>query len=490
MNHSQYQTAFSGQYIAGQWRSGNAGPVLQNRNPYDQSLLGEIPLANGADLDQAYCSAAAVQHEWARALPSERAAVLYRAARIIEARRAEIVDWLIAESGSTRLKADMEWDAVRNCTLTAATMPARVAGQILPVDVPGKESRVYRSPLGVVGVISPWNWPMHLSNRSIAPALALGNGVVVKPAEDTPVTGGLLLASIYEEAGLPPGLLNVVVGDVSEVGDAFTLHPIPKFISFTGSTRVGRHIGQLAVTGPTLKRVGLELGGNAPFVVLDDADLERAVHAAIVARFLHQGQICMSANRIIVDTKLYDRFVEAFVERARGLKVGDPNDPDTVIGPLINAKQFKAAVERLAAARAAGHRQVLGAVPTGQVLPPQIFVDVANDSALAQTEQFAPIAPLIRACDEADALRMANETEFGLSSAVFTRDEARGVRFAQRIEAGMTHVNDITPNDDPNNMFGGEKNSGIGRFNSDWILAELTTEHWITVQQEPRTYPF
>ncbi|WP_321859171.1 aldehyde dehydrogenase family protein [Paraburkholderia tropica] len=487
---SQRQTTFTGQYIAGQWRPGQAGTVLQDVNPYNQSLLTEIAEASQADLDAAYASAAKVQREWAQALPSERAAVLYRAVEIMQARHAEIVDWLITESGSTRLKAEMEWDAVRGATLAAATMPAHVHGRILPVDVPGKESRVYRLPLGVVGVISPWNWPMQLSNRSIAPALAVGNGVVVKPAEDTPVTGGLLLASIYEEAGLPPGLLNVVVGEVSEIGDAFTLHPIPKFISFTGSTRVGRRIGELAMQGSTLKRVGLELGGNAPFVVLDDADLERAVHAAIVARFLHHGQICMSANRIIVDAKLYERFVEAFVERARGLKVGDPNDPETVIGPLINAKQLKAAVDRLVAASRQGHRQVLGGDANGQVLPPQVFVDVANDSALAQAEQFAPIAPLIRAANEEDALRMANQTEFGLSSAVFTGDEARGVRFAQRIEAGMTHVNDISPNDDPNNMFGGEKNSGIGRFNSDWIIAELTTDHWVTVQHMPRQYPF
>lgn len=490
MSHTSRQTTFTGQYIAGQWRPGSAGTVLQDRNPYDRSLLTEIVQATRADLDAAYRSAADVQRDWAQALPSERAAVFYRAARIIEARHAEIVGWLIAESGSTRLKAEMEWDAVRSGTLAAATMPSRIAGRILPVDVRGKESRVYRSPLGVVGVISPWNWPLHLSSRSVAPALALGNGVVLKPAEDTPVTGGLLLANIYEEAGLPPGLLNVVVGDVAEIGDAFTLHPIPKFISFTGSTRIGKRIGELAVGGPTLKRVGLELGGNAPFVVLDDADLERAVDAAIVARFLHQGQICMSSNRIIVDAGLHDRFVEAFVERARGLKSGDPNDADTVIGPLINARQLKAAVERLAAARAEGCRQVLGEAPDGQVLPPQVFVDVANDSTLAQTEQFAPIAPLIRAADEAEALRMANATEFGLSSAVFTGDEARGVRFARRIEAGMTHVNDISPHDDPNNMFGGEKNSGIGRFNSDWIIAELTTDHWITVQQESRTYPF
>jgi aldehyde dehydrogenase (NAD+) len=245
----------------------------------------------------------------------------------------------------------------------------------------------------------------------------------------------------------------------------------------------------LAVKGTTLKRVALELGGNAPGVVLDDADLDRAVTGAIVGRFPHQGQICMSTNRIIIDAALYDRFVEAFVERARGLKVGNPNEPDTVIGPLINAKQMKAALNHLEAARAAGARQVLNGAPVGRVLPPQV-ADVANDSELAQSEHFSPIAPLIRAAGEDDALRMANATEFGLSSAVFTENEKRGLSFAQRLEAGMTRINDISSNDDPNAMFGGGKHSGLGRFNSDWIMQELTTDHWISVQHERRKYLF
>ncbi|MCM2435764.1 aldehyde dehydrogenase family protein [Agrobacterium rosae] len=490
MDETIDSSRFTGQYIAGRWRAGRAGTSLLDTNPYNGDRLTEISSASRADLDDAYRSSALAQIDWARLLPGERAAVMYRVVEVLERRHAEIIDWIIAESGSTRIKAEIEWGAVRAATLAAATMPFRVTGKILPSDIPGKESRVYRSPLGVVGVISPWNFPMHLSNRSIAPALALGNGVVVKPAEDTPVTGGLLLASIYEEAGLPPGLLNVVVGEVSEVGDAFTLHDIPKFISFTGSTRVGRHIGRLAMTGPVLKRVALELGGNAPCVVLDDAELDRAVSAAIVGRFLHQGQICMSSNRIIVEAGLYDRFVDAFVERAKALKVGDPNEPDTVIGPLINEKQFKAALGHIEKARAAGIRHVLGEQPSGLVLPPQIFADVPNESPLAQTELFSPIAPLIRATDEADALRIANAVEFGLSSAVFTKDAERGLRFAKSVEAGMTHINDISPNDDPNTMFGGEKNSGLGRFNSDWIIQELTTDHWISVQEQPRAYPF
>ncbi len=313
-----------------------------------------------SDLDEAYRSAAKAQVGWAARLPSERADVMIRSAEIMKVRRHEIIDWLIRESGSTRAKAELEWQFLHSITLEAASFPYRAEGQILPIDVAGKESRAYRQPLGVIGVISPWNFPIYLSHRSIGPALALGNGVVVKPAEDTPVTGGLLIAKIYEEAGLPPGLLNVVIGDVKEIGDAFTLHPVPRLISFTGSTKVGRHIGQLAMSAPQMKRVALELGGNAPCVILDDADVEYAVRATAVGRFLHQGQVCMSTNRIIVDAKVYDEFVERFISHVKGLKYGNPNDPAVAIGPIINKKQLAAHLAHIEGARTAGARQVVG----------------------------------------------------------------------------------------------------------------------------------
>ena len=423
-------------------------------------------------------------------MPSERASVFRCAAIILETRKEEIISWLIREAGSTRIKANLEWQSVLAMTHEATSFPYRVNGRILPIDVADKESRVYRQPLGVVGVISPWNWPMYLTYRSVAAALAVGNGVVIKPADDTPVSGGLLIGKILEEAGLPPGLLNVVIGSLEEVGDAFTLHPVPRFISFTGSTRVGKHIGSLAATGDWLKRVALELGGNAPFVVLDDADLDQAVRAAVFGRFLHQGQICMSVNRIIVDTKVYDAFAEQFIERVSSLKVGNPAEPDTVVGPVINAKQLNGMLERIEQAKHGGMREALGGKPEGLILPPHVFVDADNESELAQAEQFGPVVPLIRANGEDEALRLANGTQFGLSSAVFTRDEGRGLRFALQVQAGMTHINDITLNDSPNNPFGGEKNSGLGRFGGEWIIEEFTTDHWITVQHKPRPYAF
>ncbi len=481
---------FLGQYIDGRWCAGTSGARMADLNPYDGSVVADLALASLDDLDRAYRAAARAQKAWAKTLPSERSALFHRALAVIERRREEIIGWLVRETGSTLLKAAVEWSSLRAGMQEAISLPSRVEGRIMPIDIPGKQSFVYREPLGVVGVISPWNFPMHLSNRTVAPALAVGNAVVVKPSEESPITGGLLLASIYEEAGLPPGLLNIVVGDVEQIGDAFTLHDVPSLISFTGSTRVGRRIAGLAASGKRLKHIGLELGGNAPFVVLDDADIDLAVKAAVFARFLHSGQICMSANRIIVDASIADEFTERFVAHARTLRHGDPADPATVIGPLISAKQRKAAERNIATARAAGFEELLGGEIEGLVVPPHVFTGVANDHAFAQAEQFAPVAPIIRADDEEHALALANATEFGLASCVYTRDASRGVRFARRSEAGMTHVNDIPIGDSPFNMFGGEKNSGIGRFNGDWIVAELTRDHWITVQDEPRHYPF
>lgn len=481
---------YEGQSIDGVWRAGKFGETLAVINPYSAQQIAEISLASLEDLDAAYIAAEKAQIEWASIPASKKREIFLCAVEIVDRRHAEIVDLIIAESGSTRLKAEMEWASVRDTFLEVSGIPSRVEGRIMATDVAGKEVRVHRGPLGVIGIISPWNWPMHLSTRSIAPALALGNAVVVKPAEETPITGGLLIAKIYEEAGLPPGVLNVVVGRSAIIGDAFTLHPVPKFISFTGSTRVGRHIGQLAMQGPTLKRVGLELGGNAPCVILDDADLDLAVRGALFGRFLHQGQICMSTNRIIVDAAIYDDFVSLFVERVSKLTYGDPNLMETNIGPIISKRQLDGICAKIREAKDAGIHLALGGEPQGQVLPPHVFVDVDNASALAQSELFGPVAPIIKAHGEKHALILANETEFGLSSAVFTRDEGRGLRFAKRLQTGMTHINDISVADSPNTMFGGEKNSGIGRFNSDWIIAEFTCDHLITMQGEPRQYPF
>jgi aldehyde dehydrogenase (NAD+) len=485
---SSYEFAES-QLIAGRWRDGGSDREAVDRDPYTGHALAQLRLANRADLDEAYQAAAAAQPGWAALLPGGRAQILGRAAAIFERRRAEIIRWLVREAGSTRIKASLEWAAVHAVIQDAAAMPYRVHGQIVPADVPGKESRVYRKPVGVVGLISPWNWPLQLTARSLFPALAVGNAVVIKPASDTPITGALWLGKLLEQAGLPAGVLDIVVGAGSEIGDDFVRHRVPRVISFTGSTAVGRGIARLASEAAILKRVELELGGNSPFVVLDDADLDLAVDAAVFGKFLHQGQICMIANRFIVDDRVYDEFVGRFADRARALKVGNPDDPDTMIGPIINDSQLHGLQQRIEEARGAGVRQVIGGPARGLVLPPHIFAEVTNDHRIAREELFGPIAPVIRAHGADDALRIANDTDYGLSSCVFTRDVERGVQFARQLQAGMAHVNDQPVNDLPGSPFGGEKNSGIGRFNGDWVVDAFTTDQWVTVQHAPRRYP-
>jgi len=469
------------QFIAGAWRQGGSEATLATTNPYDGSVLATIRQASPADVDDAYRAAEAAQQQWAAQPPSARRDVLLRAAQILEERRQEIVDWLVAESGSTVGKANFEVSAAAAITLEASSFPFRAHGKILESNKPGKENRVYRRPLGVVGVISPWNFPLHLSQRSVAPALALGNAVVIKPASDTPITGALILARVFEEAGLPAGVLNAVVGTGAEIGDHFVTHPVPALISFTGSTPVGRRVGSLAAGGEHLKHVALELGGNSPLVVLADADLDAAVEAAVVGSFLHQGQICMSVNRIIVEAPLHDEFLERFVTAAAQIQAGDPADEATLVGPVINDSQLQGLVAKIAAARADGARTVLGGPIRGRVVPPHIFAEVSAEMAIAREEIFGPLVGVLRADDAAHALELANDHAFGLASAVFTSDLNFGVQFALQVKAGMTHVNDMPVNDEPHVAFGGERNSGLGRFNGEWAIAEFTTDHWIGV---------
>lgn len=478
------------QLLAGEWREGSGEESRPVVNPYSGETLTSIRAATSDDLDATYQKAAVAQVAWADTPAAERAALMLRVVSIFDARKEEIIAWLVREAGSTRLKATIEWDLARTITLEAASMPSRVQGATMSSDIPGKENAVYRRPLGVVGVISPWNFPLHLSQRSVAPALALGNAVVIKPASDTPITGGLLLGRMFEEADLPAGVLSVVIGPGSAIGDDFVAHSIPSMISFTGSTPVGKNIGKIATSGRHLKKVALELGGNSAFVVLDDADVEQAVKAAVFGAFLHQGQICMAINRIIVDQGLYDRFVAGFITHASKLKVGDPSAVETVIGPIINKAQLEGLQQKIAKAREQGAKVLLEGEIHGQMVPPHVFGDVTPDMEISREEIFGPLVGIQKARDEQHALELANGTEFGLSSAVFSGDLDRGLRFARKIRAGMTHVNDMPVNDEAHLPFGGEKNSGLGRFNGDWAIEEFSTVQWVSVQRVPRQYPF
>ena len=474
------------QFIDGKWLPGSSRTILPNLNPYDRSTIFEMALASPPDVDEAYRAAAAAQPGWADTPASERGQLIKRVEALIVSRREEIVDWLIMESGSTRIKAEVEWNAIRACAETWSHIHQNLSGSILTDDRPGKYSFVFREPLGVIGVISPWNFPLILSMRSAIPAIALGNTVVIKPASDTPVTGGLLVARLFEEAGCPAGVINVVVGGGSEIGDYFVQHPVPRLISFTGSTEVGKRVGQLCLSGDSLKRVSLELGGNSPLVVLDDANVAVAAGAAVMGRFLHQGQICMSTNRIIVDRSIEKEFTERFVDGVKQLKTGNPAEPDTVIGPIINQSQLDGLKRKIEFSQSGKTKLLCGGDADGLLLPPHVFSPVDPDHILFREETFGPLAPITIAENEAHALNLANDTNHGLSSAVFTENMARGLNFARGIYAGMTHINDITVDDQPLAPFGGEKNSGIGRFNGDYIMEEFTRAHWITWQKTGR----
>ncbi|GGD58674.1 aldehyde dehydrogenase family protein [Erythrobacter arachoides] len=474
-------------FLAGEWRKGT-GDTLTNVSPWDESTIFEMPGATPDDVDQAFKAAAQAQKEWASLPPSARSAKMRAIADIIEARRDEIAGWIVREVGGTKLKAALELMLVTQVVRSeAAALPFMVEGAILPEDIPGKESRAYRRPVGVVALVSPWNFPLQLTARTLFPALALGNGVVIKPSSDSIVTGGTIFAAIAEEAELPPGLVAVLPGSGKAIGDAVVQHPAASVVSFTGSTPVGRKVGQAALESKRLKSLELELGGNSPIVVLDDADIDYTVEASVWGKFVHQGQICMIANRIVVEDSIYDEFAAKFVARTKKLVVGQRDNPACMIGPIINRDQFDSVMELIGKSKATC---ALGGKPDGLVIPPHVFTDVAEDDPLVTNEIFGPVAPIQRARDEDHALELANATEMGLSSAVFSRDEGRALRFARQIQAGMTHINDQTVNDSPFSPFGGAKNSGIGRFNGRWAVEAFTATHWITVQHEKRQLPF
>jgi aldehyde dehydrogenase (NAD+) len=481
-------TDFTKMFIDGQWVEGSSDKSIDNTNPFTDETLFSIRSADESDLDQAYEVAKAAQVEWATMLPQNRRALIEKFAEVTLEHKEDIIDWLIKESGSTRIKAEGEFMASMAIIKEAATFPFRMDGLIKPSIVPNKENRVYRKPLGVIGVISPWNFPFHLAVRSIVSALATGNTVVVKPATATPVTGGLLFASLFEEAGLPKGVLNVVVGRGSEIGDAIVEHPVPKLISFTGSTEVGKGIAEKA--GRLLKKTALELGGNNVFVVLDDADIDRAVESAVYSKFYHQGQICMSTNRILVAESIHDAFLEKFVERVRALKFGNPNESDTQVGPLIDHDQVERILDQIKQTVEAGATLQVGGNADGNVLEPTVVSGVTNDMPLAKNEIFGPVAVILSFKDDAEALKLSNELPYGLSGAVHG-SIYRATEFARQVETGMIHVNDQSVNDEPHLPFGGEKDSGLGRFNGEWVLEEFTTLQWVSVMHERREYkPF
>lgn len=476
------------QFIAGTWREGRSDFVYEDRNPYSNEVIAKIKMATLEDIDEAYRSAEQSQMAWEEVNAFKKSEVMEKAASIMESRREEIVDLLIRETGSSFVKANVELNFCISITKEAASFPKRMGEETVPSLVPGKENRVYRRPIGVVGIISPFNFPMYLSIRSVAPALAAGNGVVLKPDEQTAISGGLFIAKIFEEAGLPKGLLNVTVASIDEIGDGFVDHPIPRLISFTGSNKVGKHIGERC--GRNMKKAALELGGNNALIVLEDADLEKSVESADFGSYFHNGQICMAINRIIVHQSICDKFIDKLSEKVKKITVGNPQNHENMIGPLINKEAVKRILGQIEKAKNEGVQIVLEGKIEDNVMYPYILKSDTIDVSTAKNEVFGPVTTIIPFNTEEEAIQIANDTQYGLSGAIHAGSVEKGVEIAKRIKTGMIHVNDQSVNDEPLIAFGGEKESGLGRIGGKWSLDEFTTFQWISIQNEPRDYPF
>jgi aldehyde dehydrogenase (NAD+) len=481
-------------FVDGEWLDAGDRETIAVEDPSTREHLTDIPAGTVEDVDDAYAAAVDAQAAWEQQSPGKRAQVVQQVFELMNEHEDALNELLVAESGSSAIKSSLEVDTAAASVSEAATFPSRAGGDVRDSTIEGKENLVKREAAGVVAVIPPWNFPLHLSIRAVAPAVALGNGVVIKPATETPVTSGLVIARLFEMAGAPPGLVNVVTGRGSSIGDRVAGHPDVDVVAFTGSTAVGRQVAKQAVD--SLAFPAMELGGNGPNVVLEDADLDNALSAAAFGSFAHQGQVCISINRHLVHEDIYDEYVDGLVEKAEMVPKGSAHDPSTVVGPIINESQrdeileyVEQTVDEGATLETGGEIIEVEGVDDSLVVAPTVLSDATNDMAAACNEHFGPVAPIIPVSSDEEAVELANATEYGLAASVFSGDRNRAEDIADQIDAGMVHINDQPINEEPNVPFGGMKASGIGRFHGDSIIDEMTEQKWISVQREPRNFP-
>ncbi|MCX4553548.1 aldehyde dehydrogenase family protein [Streptomyces sp. NBC_01387] len=464
--------------------SGDESPVIE---PATGETLATVVLATAEDVAPAAEAAHLAQGAWARTPHFLRAAVLRKAGDLFTAHAEELSEWLVRESGSIPGKAAFELHVAAQECYEAAALASRPTGQVLPSEEP-RLSYTRRVPVGVVGVIAPFNAPLILSIRSVAPALATGNAVLLKPDPRTAVCGGISLGAVFAEAGVPEGLLQILPGG-AEAGQALIADPRVPVISFTGSTAAGRAVG--AAAGRLLKRVHLELGGNSALVVLEDADIEAAVAQASWGSFFHQGQICMTTGRHLVHASLYEEYVERLAARAESLAVGDPYREQVHLGPVIDRAQLGKIHELVRASTARGAELAAGGTHQDLFYRPTVLAG-ADDHTPAYTEEvFGPVAPVRSFATLDEAASLAAAGPYGLSLSVITRDTALGLELAERIPTGIAHINDQTVNDEAVAPFGGVAASGTGaRFGGEANLDAFTELRWTTVRREPPGHPF
>ncbi len=478
---------WAGRVFAGEWTAPASGALVDVIEPATGKSLGTVGLAGASDVAGAATAALEAQAAWAAVPPRERADVFRRAAAAFERDAEAVARHIARETGAILPKGQHEVREAVQILHLAASLVMQPQGHLL-ASPPGRMSMARRAPLGVVGVISPFNFPLILSMRAVAPALAAGNGVVVKPDVQTPVSGGFVIARAFEEAGLPAGLLHVLPGE-AEAGEAICADPNIAMVSFTGSSSVGRRVGELA--GRHLKKVSLELGGSNALIVLEDADLDLAASNAAWGAYMHQGQICMASNRILAHSAVAEGLTERLVAKASHLPVGDPATEDVALGPLINERQRDRVHGIVQSSVGAGARLEAGGTYDQLFYRPTVLSGVRPGMRVFDEEVFGPVASLVTVSSDDEAVALANTTTGSLSAAIITPSVSRALALGARLRCGMVHVNDQTVNDECVNPFGGPGTAGNGTNVGALADADLYTQwQWVTIRDAPPQYPF
>jgi acyl-CoA reductase-like NAD-dependent aldehyde dehydrogenase len=465
------------------------GATFDRRNPITGEVVTRAAAASVDDAKAAVDAAAAAFPQWSSTSLTKRRAVLMKAADLLEENQGEFIRLTSEETGASAAWGGFNCFLAAGMLREAAALTTQVAGEVIPSDKPGYMAMAVRQPAGVVLGIAPWNAPIILGVRSIAVPLAVGNTVVMKASEISPGVHRLI-GKVLQDAGLPAGAVNVITNapqDAAPVVEALIAHPAVRRVNFTGSTKVGRIIGALA--GHHLKPAVLELGGKAPMVVLDDADLDAAVNGAAFGAFMHQGQICMSTERLIVDSAVADQFVDKLAAKANSLPAGDPRGGNVVLGSLVSVEAAEGVEALIQDAVAKGAKLMAGGSREGSIMDACVLDHVTPDMRIYHEESFGPVVSVIRGAGDEELVRLANDTEYGLSSAVFGSNISRALAVAQRMESGICHINGPTVQDEAQMPFGGVKGSGYGRFGGRYGIAEFTDVKWLTIEDHPH-YPF
>ncbi|MDV7212606.1 aldehyde dehydrogenase [Azotobacter beijerinckii] len=477
--------------IDNQKRDASDGKTYQRIDPLSAATVSVGAACSVEDALRAAESSQRAFRSWSRTGPTERRRLLLAAADALEAKMADFCTVMAEEIGASQLWAQFNVGASANLLREAAALTTQIKGETIPTDKPGAVSMTWRQPVGTVLSIVPWNGPVILGARAIAYPLACGNTVIFKGSESSPRTHALLAEAFYE-AGLPAGVLNFLISapvDSAAVTEALVAHDTVRRVNFTGSTKVGRMIAQTCASH--LKRCLLELGGKAPFVVLDDADIDGAVNAAVFGAFLYQGQICMSTERFVVDEAVADAFVSRFAQRVRTLETGVPTQSGScVIGPMIAQGSVQRINQLLDDAIGKGAAIVVGGLAENALMGPTLVDRVTREMDIYDEETFGPVTTIVRVKGAEQALEVANDTAYGLSSSIFSRDVTRALELAGRLDAGCVHINGATVQNEPQAPYGGMKNSGYGRFDGSAVIDEFTEIKWVTVEPSDQLYPF